>query len=102
MGSENEVAVEEEKRVIGVTTNDNTKKEDENYCGEEVQNKDDVSNFKPTMEVEGPISTGDSVSLEAIKNSSPSKNTKRVIAKVPKELYVWTISMVFKNDAPPP
>lgn len=83
MGSENEVAVEEEKRVIGVTTNDNTKKDDEieSCCGEEVQSKNEES--------EGSIFAGDSVSLEASKKYSPSKNTKRAIAKVLQELYVY-------------
>ncbi|KAJ1390665.1 TPX2, C-terminal [Sesbania bispinosa] len=73
MESENEVAVEEEKRVIGVTTKENIKKEVENDA--EIQTENEVS--KPTVETESPISGGDTVAIEASKTSSASKNSKR-------------------------
>ncbi|KAJ1392757.1 TPX2, C-terminal [Sesbania bispinosa] len=71
MESENEVAVEEEKRVIGVTTKENIKKEVENDA--EIQTENEVS--KHTVETEGSISAGDAI--EASKTSSASKNSKR-------------------------
>ncbi|RDY07659.1 Protein WVD2-like 4, partial [Mucuna pruriens] len=72
MESENGVAVEEEKRVIGVTTKENDiKKEVGNNCnGAEIQSKNEVS------EAEGSISAGDKVAVEASKTSSASKNSK--------------------------
>lgn len=71
MESENEAAVEEEKRVIGVSTEENVKKEVENSCDAETQNKNEAS--KPTVETEGPISAGDTVAVEASKNSKRAK-----------------------------
>ncbi|TKY61894.1 WAVE-DAMPENED 2 [Spatholobus suberectus] len=71
MESENGVAVEEEKRVIGVTIKEeNMKKEVEKDCnGAEIQIQNEVS--KPTVEAEGPISA-----VEASKTTSASKNSK--------------------------
>lgn len=83
MESENEVAVEEEKRVIGVTTEENIGKEavSDHSDNAELQTKNEVS--KPTVEAESesPISSGDTVAVEASKTSSASKNSKP--AKVP-------------------
>ncbi|XP_027349347.1 protein WVD2-like 4 [Abrus precatorius] len=73
MESENGVAVEEEKRVIGVTTKENVKEEVSNDVAE-IQSKNEVS--KPTVEAEGPISAGETVAIEASKTTSASKNSK--------------------------
>ncbi|KAL2660799.1 hypothetical protein AAZV13_03G163900 [Glycine max] len=75
MESENRVAVEVEKRIIGVTTKvENIKKEVENDCnGAEIQTKNEVS--KPTVDAKGPISAGDKVVIEASKTSA-NKNSK--------------------------
>ncbi|CAJ2632210.1 unnamed protein product [Trifolium pratense] len=70
MESENEVAMEEEKRVIGVTSKENINKEDANICGEEIQNENEDS------KVESHISIGDIVEVEASKNSKLPKETK--------------------------
>ncbi|KAK7337341.1 hypothetical protein VNO77_17908 [Canavalia gladiata] len=76
MESENGVVVEEEKRVIGVTTKENIKKEvANNRDSAEIQIKKEVS--KPTVEAECPISAGDTVAVEVSKTSSASKNSKR-------------------------
>lgn len=81
MESENEVAVEDEKHVIGITTKENINKEVENDCNNvELQTKNEVS--KPIAEAEGPNSAGAGVEVEAnITSSEASKNTKP--AKVP-------------------
>ena len=85
MESENRVAVEVEKRIIGVTTKvENIKKEVENDCnGAEIQTKNEVS--KPTVDAKGPISAGDKVVIEASKTSA-NKNSKG--AKVPYRMYL--------------
>ncbi|XP_068473598.1 protein WVD2-like 4 isoform X2 [Phaseolus vulgaris] len=72
MESENGIAVEEEKRVIGVTTKvENIKKEEEKDCnGAEIQTKNEVS--KPMVEAKDPISAA----VEASKTSSANKNSK--------------------------
>ncbi|KAL2345325.1 hypothetical protein Fmac_006610 [Flemingia macrophylla] len=65
MESANGVAVEEEKRVIGVTT----KKEVENDSnGAKIENKIGVS--KPTVEAKCPISVGENVAVETSKTSA--------------------------------
>ncbi|WJX79612.1 hypothetical protein P8452_62719 [Trifolium repens] len=70
MESENEVAIEEEKRVIGVTSKENINKEDANICGAEIQNENEES------KVESHISNTDTVEVEASKNSKLAKETK--------------------------
>jgi hypothetical protein len=67
MESENEVAIEEEKRVIGVTSKENINKEDANICGAEIQNENEES------KVESHISNTDTVEVEASKNSKLAK-----------------------------
>lgn len=90
MEAENGVAAEEEKRVIGVTTKENIKKEVENNNnGAEIQTKNEES--KPTVETKGPISTGDNGAVEASKTTSTNKNSKR--AKV---LYMMHLNYLFK------
>ncbi|KAL2566447.1 hypothetical protein AAZX31_19G188900 [Glycine max] len=80
MESENGVAVEEEKRVIGVTTKvENVKKEVENDCnGAEIMTKNEVS--KPTVVAKRPISAGDKVAVEASKTYA-NKNSKGATTK---------------------
>jgi len=72
MESENGIAVEEEKRVIGVTTKvENIKKEEEKDCnGAEIQTKNEVS--KPMVEAKDSISAA----VEASRTSSANKNSK--------------------------
>lgn len=90
MESENGVAVEEEKHVIGMKIKENTNKEDENNCGNgENQTQNEIS--KPIEEAEGPNSASDKVEVEAnIKSSGASKNSKR--AKVPYVIYQNSLS----------
>lgn len=87
MESENGVAVEEEKRVIGVTTKvENVKKEVENDCnGAEIMTKNEVS--KPTVVAKRPISAGDKVAVEASKTYA-NKNSKGATTKVPYRMYL--------------
>ncbi|XP_019444185.1 PREDICTED: protein WVD2-like 4 isoform X5 [Lupinus angustifolius] len=77
METENGIVVEEEKRVIGVTTiEENAKKEIENDCnGAETETKIEVS--KPILEGESTNSSGNIVAVEASVTSSASKNSKR-------------------------
>ncbi|KAK2364518.1 TPX2 (targeting protein for Xklp2) protein family [Trifolium repens] len=70
MESGNEVAIEEEKRVIGVTSKENINKEDANICGAEIQNENEES------KVESHISNVDTVEVETSKNSKLAKETK--------------------------
>ena len=84
MESENGVAVEEEKRVIGVTTKENIKNEVGNGCNdEEIQTKSELS--KPIVESERPNSAGETDAVEASITSSASNNSKP--AKVPYTTY---------------
>ncbi|XP_061372121.1 protein WVD2-like 4 [Gastrolobium bilobum] len=79
MESENGVAVEEEKRVIGATIEENIKKEVENDCnGTEIQTNNEVS--KPIVDAEVPISAGDAVAVEA---STTSTSEISKLAKEP-------------------
>ncbi|TKY53192.1 WAVE-DAMPENED 2 [Spatholobus suberectus] len=64
MESENGVAVEDEKHVIGETTEENINKEAENGCNAEIQTTNEVS--EAIEKVEGPKSA-------ASKNSKPAK-----------------------------
>jgi len=66
MESENGVAMEDEKHVIGETTKENINKEAENSCNAEIQTKNEAS--ESIVKVEGPKSTA-------------SRNSK--LAKVP-------------------
>jgi len=66
MESENGVAMEDEKHVIGETTKENINKEAENSCNAEIQTKNEAS--ESVVKVEGPKSTA-------------SRNSK--LAKVP-------------------
>ncbi|KAK7244760.1 hypothetical protein RIF29_39586 [Crotalaria pallida] len=76
MECENGVVVEEEKRVIGVKTEENMKKEVENCNGAENETNNEAS--KPIVEeAEGPNSAGNTVAVEASVTSSASKNSKR-------------------------
>ncbi|KAE9590778.1 hypothetical protein Lal_00023193 [Lupinus albus] len=76
MESENGVVVEEEKCVIGVTTEDNIKKEVENYCNvAEIQIKNEES--KPKVDTEVPNSAADTAAVKASLTSSASKMSKR-------------------------
>lgn len=63
MDSENEVALEEEKRVIGVTDKKDTNKEDANVNGAEIQNVNEES------KVESHISNNDTVESESSKHA---------------------------------
>jgi len=84
MESENAVAVEEEKRVIGVTTKmENIKNEDEKDCdAAEIQTKNEVS--KSTLEAQDPFSAA----VEASKTSSANKNSKGGATKVSYTTYL--------------
>ncbi|XP_019426475.1 PREDICTED: protein WVD2-like 4 isoform X2 [Lupinus angustifolius] len=76
MESENGVVVEEEKHVIGVTTEDNIKKEVENNCNvAEIQIKNEEP--KPKVETEVPNSAGDTAAVKSSLTSSASKKSKR-------------------------
>ncbi|KAE9585338.1 hypothetical protein Lal_00018044 [Lupinus albus] len=77
METENGVVVEEEKRVIGVTTiEESAKKEIENDCnGAEIETKIEVS--KPILEGDTINSAVNTVLVEASVTSSASKNSKR-------------------------
>ncbi|KAG2403532.1 hypothetical protein LR48_Vigan02g017400 [Vigna angularis] len=55
MESDNGVAMEDEKHVIGETTNENINKESENSCNAEIQTKNEAS--ESIVKVEGPKST---------------------------------------------
>jgi len=66
MESENGVAMEDEKHVIGETTNENINKEAEKTCNAEIQTTNEAS--ESIVKVEGPKSTA-------------SRNSK--LAKVP-------------------
>ncbi|CAL0310021.1 unnamed protein product [Lupinus luteus] len=75
MESENGVVVEEEKRVIGVTNEENMKKEVENNCiVAEIQIKNEES--KPNVETEVPNSAVDTAAVEASLTSSASEKSK--------------------------
>lgn len=74
MESENEVALEEEKRVIEVITEENINKEYANICDAEIQNENAASEVEISH-----IFTSDTVEVDA------SKNTK--LAKVPYIIY---------------
>lgn len=63
MDSENEVALEEEKRVIGVTDKKDTNQEDANVNGAEIQNVNEES------KVESHISNNDMVESESSKHA---------------------------------
>lgn len=71
MESENEVALEEEKRVIEVIAEENINKEDANICGAEIQNENAASQVEISH-----ISTSDTVEVDASKNSKLAKGTK--------------------------
>ncbi|XP_054801979.1 protein WVD2-like 4 [Prosopis cineraria] len=76
MESENGVAMEEEKRVIGETREENLNKEDHKDCnGTEVQSQNEAD--KPTVEAEGPKSAAAGAAGEALVTSSASKSSKR-------------------------
>lgn len=85
MESENGVTVEEENRVIEVTSKENlNKQEDHKDCnGIENQTHNEVS--KPIVEAEAPKSAGTGVAIEAPVTSSASKTLKS--AKVPYMIY---------------
>lgn len=63
MDSEKEVAMEEEKRVIGVMDKKDINKEDANACGKEVQNENEAS------KVESHVSRNDTVESQASKHA---------------------------------
>ncbi|CAK8544176.1 unnamed protein product [Lathyrus sativus] len=75
MGSENEVALEEEKRVIGVTDEKDINKEDANVCGAEIQNENEAS------ELESHVSGDDTVESEASKHAKETKSRESVASK---------------------
>ncbi|MED6182470.1 hypothetical protein PIB30_028736 [Stylosanthes scabra] len=77
MESENGVAVEEEKHVIGVTTKENMDKEvEDNSINEENHGKNNEES-KPKVEGEASNSASDGVEVEAdSKSSAASKSTK--------------------------
>ncbi|XP_058740740.1 protein WVD2-like 4 [Vicia villosa] len=75
MDSENEVALEEEKRVIGVMDKKDVNKEDANVCGEEIQNENEAS------KVESHVSSNDTVESEASKHAKETKSRESVASK---------------------
>ncbi|KAK7396790.1 hypothetical protein VNO78_17949 [Psophocarpus tetragonolobus] len=99
MESQNGVAVEEEKRVIGVTTKvENIKKEVERDCyGSEIQTKNEAS--KPTVEGKGTISAGNNVAIEASK-SSANKNSKGATKETGGRASVASKSNKYAKDKP--
>lgn len=60
MESENGVAMEDEKHVIGETTKENINKEAENSCNAEIQTKNEVS--ETDVKAEGPKSAASKIS----------------------------------------
>ena len=60
MESENGVAMEDEKHVIGETTKENINKEAENSCNAKIQTNNKVS--KTDVKVEGPKSAASKIS----------------------------------------
>ncbi|RZB86315.1 Protein WVD2-like 4 isoform B [Glycine soja] len=78
MESENGVAMEDEKHVIGETTKENINKEAENSCNSEIQTKNEVS--EAVVKVEGPKSAASKISKLAKehggKGGVASKNNK--------------------------
>ncbi|KAH1262470.1 hypothetical protein GmHk_02G005085 [Glycine max] len=78
MESENGVAMEDEKHVIGETTKENINKEAENSCNAEIQTKNEVS--ETDVKAEGPKSAASKISKLAKghvgKGGVASKNNK--------------------------
>ncbi|KAI5425246.1 hypothetical protein KIW84_031159 [Lathyrus oleraceus] len=75
MDSVNEVALEEEKRVIGVTDKKDTNQEDANVNGAEIQNVNEES------KVESHISNNDMVESESSKHAKETKSRESVASK---------------------
>ncbi|KAL5060424.1 hypothetical protein RYX36_032028 [Vicia faba] len=75
MDSENEVALEEEKRVLGVTDKKDINKEDANVCGEEVHNENEAS------KIESHVSSNDTVESEALKHAKETNSRESVASK---------------------
>ncbi|GAU17533.1 hypothetical protein TSUD_340770 [Trifolium subterraneum] len=75
MESGNEVAMEEEKRVIGVTSKENINKEDANICGAEIQNENEES--KETKSRESVASKNN----KFVKDKSKLKGTTSISRK---------------------
>ncbi|KAF7804207.1 Protein WVD2-like 4 [Senna tora] len=76
MESENGVTVEEEKRVIEVTSKESLNKEDPKNCnGTEIQTQNDAS--KPVVEVEGSKSAGGGVATNKSAKEKPNSLSQK-------------------------